>query len=278
MNKKRKIFIIILTVLFIWCLIGAYFINYSALPIIIAAYAIILFFTGKGTKKKKFAIIFMFIPVFMSITQVFSYTKTFLWIPWTTTVYSIAPSLLSSLAGIFLYLSIVVRGRIKLFSNAYETVIVSLNILFCASFLEFFFPKEPWNIPLINISSQSFLFLAVIFSWIGMRTFAGFIWLGLFFMTIPRFVGLNMAMGLWGVVYIMSAFVSIGLQLKDHVHLLSDLKNDFIGVSSRIAEDSKLAAVEAKKAAKKVASMAATAATGVPVSIPENEQTNKKNN
>jgi hypothetical protein len=271
MNKKRKIFIIILTILFIWCLIGAYLINYSVIPIVIAVYAITLFLTGEGSKKKKAAIVLMVIPVFISFTQEFSYTKTVFFFFRSTTNYSIAPSLISALAGIFLYLSIVVRGRINLFSNVYETVIVVLNILFCASFLEMFFPKEPWNIPLLNISSQAFLVIAIIFSWIGMRSFAGFIWIGLFLMALSRIVGLNMAMGLWGVVYIMTAFVSIGLQLKDHVHLLSDFKNDFIGITSRIAEDSKLSISETKKAVKKVASMAATAATGVPVNLPKDD-------
>ena len=270
MSKKRKIFIIILTVLFIWCLVGSYFVYNSAIPIVIAVYAIILFFTGEGSKKKKAAIVFMFIPVFIAFTQTFTHTRTIFIFFRQTTNYSIAPSFVSVLAGILLYLSIVVRGRVKIFSNAYETVVVVLNILFCASFLEIFFPKEPWFIPFINISSQSFLLAAIVLSWIGMRTLAGFIWIGLFLLALSRIVGLNMAMGNAGVVYIISAFVSIGLQLKDHVHLLSDFKNDFIGGSSRIAEDAKLSISEAKKAAKKVASMAATAATGVPTSLPEN--------
>jgi len=273
MNKKRKIFIIILTVLFIWCLIGAYFHYNSVMPIIIAAYAIILFFTGEGEKKKKAAIVFMAIPVFISFTQEFEYTKNFLFFFRSTKTYSITPSFISSVAGIFLYLSIVVRGRIKIFSNAYETVVVVLNVLFCASFLEMFFPKEPWKIPFINISSQSLLLMAIVLSWIGMRTLTGFIWIGLFLMALSRIVGLNMALGIWGVVYIMSAFVSIGLQLNDHIQLLSDFKNDFLGISSRIAEDAKLSISATKKAAKKVISMASTAATGVPISLPENEET-----
>ncbi|MCL2186211.1 MAG: hypothetical protein FWB86_10215 [Treponema sp.] len=272
MNKKRKIFIIILTVLFIWCFIGAYLIENSAIPIVIAVYAIILFLTGEGSKKKKAAIVLMVIPVFISFTQGFSHTKTIFFVFRSTTYYSIAPSLLSTLAGVFLYLSIVVRGRVNLFKNAYETVIVVLNVLFCASFLEIFFPKEPWIIPFLGMSSQSFLLMAIVFSWIGMRALAGFLWIGLFLMALGRIVGLNLAMGLWGVVYIISAFVSIGLQLKDHVHLLSDFKNDFIGISSRVAEDSKLSISETKEAIKKVASIAATATTGVPINLPENEK------
>ncbi|MDR2792548.1 MAG: hypothetical protein LBB61_02620 [Treponema sp.] len=70
-----------------------------------------------------------------------------------------------------------------------------------------------------------------------MRAIAGFIWIFLFILAVGRIAGLNVAMGVLGVVYILSAFVSIGLQLKDSVNMLSSFKDDFIGAGHRVAGD-----------------------------------------
>jgi hypothetical protein len=186
--------------------------------------------------RKSMTILFMSIAVFISfMTFIGVIEKNFLFFRWTEyEAFSISPSLISTLAAILLYLSVVVRNKIKLFSDAYETTVVCLNVLFCASFLELFFPKEIWSIPFINISSQSFLMIAVILSWIGMRAVSGFVWIFLFILAVTRIAGLNIAMGTYGVIYILSAFISIGLQLKDSVHLLTSLKNDFIGTAYHI--------------------------------------------
>jgi hypothetical protein len=93
------------------------------------------------------------------------------------------------------------------------------------------------SIPFINISSQSFLLVAVIFSWIGMRAIASFVWIFLFILAVTRIAGLNVAMDYLGVAYILSAFVSMGLQMKDSIHLISSFKNDFIGTANQIGGD-----------------------------------------
>lgn len=190
--------------------------------------------------RKFLAIIFMAFPVLISFFVTFTVgiekEAGILWWKkqWTEQVsFSISPSFISTLAAILLYLSVVVRYRLKnfsngLFSSVYELLIICLNILFCASFLEIFFPKEIWSIPFINISSQTFLLIAIILSWIGMRAIAGFVWIFLFILAVIRLAGLNVAMGNLGVAYILSAFVSMGLQLND-LHILSSFKNDFIG-------------------------------------------------
>jgi hypothetical protein len=180
--------------------------------------------------RKSLSVVFMAVPVLISF-QTFVKKGFFFF-----NEFSISPSFISTLAAIMLYLSVVVRYRLKLFSDAYETVIICLNILFCASFLEIFFSKETWKIPFINISSQSFLLAAIILSWAGMRAIAGFVWIFLFILAVTRIADLNVAMGYFGVVYILSAFVSIGLQLKDSVRLIS-FKNDFLGVAHHIGED-----------------------------------------
>jgi hypothetical protein len=189
--------------------------------------------------RKSLSVVFMAIPILISFqTFAVGIEKSFLFFHWTErALFSISPSFVSTLAAILLYLSIVIRYKLRLFSDAYETIIICLNILFCASFLEIFCGKEIWNIPFINISSQSFLLVAVILSWIGMRAIAGFIWIFLFILAVTRIAGLNVAMGSLGVAYILSAFVSMGLQMKDSIRMISSFKNDFIGVSNQIGGD-----------------------------------------
>jgi hypothetical protein len=185
--------------------------------------------------RKSLSIIFMAIPVLISFqTFVAGIEKSVWFVRWTEYAsFSISPSLVSTLAAIMLYLSIVIRYRRRLFTDAYETVIICLNILFCASFLEIFCGKEIWSIPFINVSSQSFLLFAVILSWIGMRAIAGFVWIFLFILAVTRIAGLNNAMGYLGMVYILSAFVSMGLQMKDTL-MISSFKNDFIGLTNKV--------------------------------------------
>jgi hypothetical protein len=55
--------------------------------------------------------------------------------------------------------------------------------------------------------------------------------------TREQIVGLNVAMGYLGVAYILSAFVSMGLQMKDSIYMISSFKNDFIGVTHQIGGD-----------------------------------------
>jgi len=195
-------------------------------------------------RRENMALVFMLVPVIISFcTFNTEIKKKLLFIRWSEYAeFSISPSFVSTIAAISLYLSLVIRGRMKLFTDVYETIMICLNIMFCASFLEVFIPKEPWPIPIINVSSQSFLIAAIVFSWVGMRAISGFIWIFLFLLAVIRIAGLNVAMGQLGWIYVLSAFVSIGLQLKSSAALLSSLAVDFRGAASHIAEDTSAAA------------------------------------
>jgi hypothetical protein len=81
------------------------------------------------------------------------------------------------------------------------------------------------------------LLAAVVFSWVGMRAIAGFIWIFLFILAVTRIAGLNVAMGYFGMAYILSAFVSMGLQFKDSITMLSSFGNDFRGAAYKIGGD-----------------------------------------
>jgi hypothetical protein len=67
-----------------------------------------------------------------------------------------------------------------------------------------------------------------------MAAIAGFIWIILFLLSAARIAVGNEAMGMWGTVYIMSAFLGIIFQLKQQsAGFLSSLKQDFLSNAVR---------------------------------------------
>ena len=200
--------------------------------------------------RRKMAVLFMAIAVFLSfLPHSQTIRNDFLFFHWKEKVAaSIKPGLLSTLIAVVLYLSVVVRHRKKLFTDAYDTIITLLNILFCASFLTVFVNGKPWPIPFIKISSHSVLIVAIIMSWLGMSVFSGFIWIFLFLVAISRMATVDIAMGTAGVVYILSAFLSIGMQSDNIGDVFEEIKNGFFGTANRIKNDASSSISAAKSA------------------------------
>jgi hypothetical protein len=194
----------------------------------------------KWNWRKFFAVIFMGITVALSF-RVYKgeIQKKILWIiPWKDKAeFTMSPSLLTTLVAVLFYASVVIRRHKLILRDIYETVITVLNILFCASFIGLFISGEPWNIPLINLNSRTFLIIAIIFSWIGMSALAGFIWIFLFIVAIPRLATADILMGTYGVAYILCGFLSIGFQSTNIGETFNLLKNEYMGTASRIGQD-----------------------------------------
>lgn len=248
MARKGKIILnIILAVVFLLFLLGSIFylgnIFIGLITIIVFLLIFLIVNASSFFNKEFFAIIFMSIAVylgFQSYSQVIP--KHFLFFKWNETVTaSIKPDLQSTIMAILLYASVVIRriGFSK-FATPKGLIITCLNVLFCASFLNVFFPTTPWNIPIINISSQSFLWIAIGLSWLGMSAIAGFVWIGLFIIAVFRLSNVNIAMGTAGIVYILSAFSSIGIQLSginNIKYIMEDLMLDFSTAGRHLSAD-----------------------------------------
>jgi hypothetical protein len=197
--------------------------------------------------------------------------------------FDLMPNLISTLFAIFIYSAFVVRnkGLQNSLNHRSEIVLVCLNVFFCASFLTLFVGDVtitiPWTFKLLNIklSGVKVLCLAGLLSWLCIPAMAGIVWLLLFLIAFKRFSLLNSAMGPWGVVYILSAFLGIVFQLKQESHyVLKSLRNDILGIAARsvkrVKKDIGASVSAAKVVAGSVASIAATAATGVPVNLSTN--------
>jgi hypothetical protein len=177
---------------------------------------------------------------------------------WFKTKVTIMPTLMSLVPAILLYLSIIVRFRLKILGDSkkfplLELMVTLLNVWFCASFLSVFLSTK--NFVLIPISPQALMWGAIVLSWISMRTIAGFIWIALFVFSLFRFSSISEAMGGWGALYILSAFAGMLLQLRrmeSPREILLSLKEDFLGVASRAKDDASISAEVAKATAKKI--------------------------
>jgi hypothetical protein len=161
-------------------------------------------------------------------------------IPWHMgkVVFSIMPSMLSTMIAIGLYSAVIIRikGLQNSFNNASETILSCLTILFCASFISFFCGETKIQILWfkIFISGKILLTIAVLLSWVGMAAVAGLVWIFLFILAGARLLIGDAAMGFWGNIYALSGFLGIVFQLKQqNANFLETLGKDLVTVAAR---------------------------------------------
>lgn len=188
---------------------------------------------------KTFSVILILISVLISFrSYTGSISKNLGPISWEETfVESIKPSLRSVLCAILLFSSVLVRYGSKNLKGFSSYILLVLDILFISSFLNILCNNEAWPIPFLVIDNQTFLILAIIFSWIGISAVSGFIWLAIFIMGILRMAKIENLMGFASVAYLICAFVSLILQLKIFDLHFSFVKEFFASSSKRIKKD-----------------------------------------
>lgn len=160
------------------------------------------------------AIVLMVIPVVLSL-QSFSRDFTTVTGGKGRQVLTIAPTMLSVIYAICLHGVLFARRIGKYFESGFSIVLNVFNILWTASFISIFISSENFNIPFVNqpMNSQVLMLLAIVLSLISMRAIAGYIWIALAILAVFRLTAINEAMGLWGVAYILCAYISIGIQI-----------------------------------------------------------------
>lgn len=157
--------------------------------------------------------------------------KGYLW----DSTYTMQASLLSTLASAAVVLPFFLRSISNKIEhiNGFHVLIILLNIWMCATFIGIFFSGKAWKIPLIDMNSRAFLLMCILMSWVGMRIFAGIMWIVLFFIGIIHAAGLDQAMGFYGVIYILCVSASIILQFKQFYAdgIITSINTDFFGVA-----------------------------------------------
>lgn len=169
-----------------------------------------LFFNAKTG-----ALILIAIPVLISFQKVSGdVVKTMGVIRWTEEFStSIRPSLRSTLFGIMLITSILVRNGNKNIKGILSYLIIAFDIMFVSSFLNILCTNDPWPIPFLTIDNQTFLIFAILISWVGISAVSGIMWIVVFILGITELTKIESAMGFVAVVYLICAFLSILAQL-----------------------------------------------------------------
>ena len=98
-------------------------------------------------------------------------------------------------------------------------IFYALDIFFYAGLLTVFNSKETF----LGISCQSFLYLMVVMTWIGMKSIIRYLYVIYIALSVFRISAVNQAMGVEGSIYILSAFFSILIQM--HLNILPKVKN-----------------------------------------------------
>lgn len=255
--------------------------NYNPLPSVLVAgilIAIIILVNKFGVKRiltKQFSIIAcMAIAVLMSFlpyTLQNTSTAFFGKIKTSMQAVSIAPNMLSCLYGIILYSAILIRFRRPLFKNAIETITAILDILFFASFLTIFVSAETFRIPLTNFSGSghTILIIGILFSWLGIKAVAGIVWILLLILGLHHISIVNNAMGFYGIVYILCAFVSLVYQIGD-IDMLKTVADDLRIPAEHIKEETLAggkAVGDGAKAVVNTATKVAGMAAGIPPQV-----------
>lgn len=155
--------------------------------------------------------------------------------------YPLRPDAMSTIFSILIYMGIVLRGDWESFKRPSYLILMVLNIIFISSFLGALISSEKIKIFFIptSLTPQTLVVFCVVASWLCMRAIAGFSWIILFFASFGNLAETNLQLGWLGSVYILCAFLSMGMQFANGYLAInmSDLKRDFFASANTIKGD-----------------------------------------
>lgn len=205
-------------------------------------------------------IVIMIIPFVIS-TYKFEITQKILFFHWTKTS-SISPYAITTLLAVIFYTAMIARFDFFKTNNIAQALISSIRMfLDCwvfAALLSFIFPsqqKETQLLKLIQTPQVMLLVFAVTLTWLGMKTVSGYSWALLILMGSVNAIKTNNAMGVWGAVFVLTASISMFLQIRD-LNLAKDFVRDFKGYTrgyvQNVRSDINVAAADASQRAENV--------------------------
>ena len=143
------------------------------------------------------------------------------------------------LATIFYYGAFIARYDIFKTENIIETLVSSVRTLLnCWGMASLFAAiittdmQETFSIGIFDINTYSLLLFAFIFSWLGMKTIAGYSWIVFVVAGIRHFDMVSYALSGWGAVFIFVFALSMSLQVNSFCNI-RDFINDFRNVSAK---------------------------------------------
>ena len=173
-----------------------------------------------------------------------------------TEITSLRPGLLSSLIAVIFYAALLIRLDLFKADSLLEGIIsVARTFLNCwalASLITLALPAEQ----LQGVAFKDFLLnhqgvlllLALVLSWIGMRTISGYCWILFIIAAWNRLMNLDKAMEISGPVYVITLFVSLLLQIgstTDLKDIIYEFRGQFSSAASSVRTNMSMAANDA---------------------------------
>ena len=152
------------------------------------------------------------------------------------TITNIRPGLISALCAVIFYASLIVRYEgIFRMNNLFEAFVsivrMFLNCWVIAAIVSLVVPttipdKSNFLSVFFDNPESTLLLLAIILSWLGMKTIAGYSWILFIIAAWKHLLIVNSAMNMWGTVFVLSFAISLFLQVRDHT-VIGDLAQEF---------------------------------------------------
>ena len=180
---------------------------------------------------------------------------------------SLSPTFISTLFSFIYIMTMTIRVKSEIiFCRENKTlgyylsewILLVLSVLVTAMFFSIFISSyDPDFLSFANIfgiTGAHWLLAAVIFSFVGIRSLAGFVWIALILTGISNAIDVDKAMGLFGTIFAVCSIMGLSLQF---IRLYAGqfgamIKSDFMGaraiISGDVAEAKNTAGVTAKQA------------------------------
>ena len=177
-------------------------------------------YTGKVIKRNGT----LWLILFMTVAILLSFVG---WKNGHSTV-SIRPDLISMMYAVCIYLAYIVRvkGILKVLESIREIVVCALVLMLFASFIQILLGTNEFKIfgtTLFSFDSKMLLLIALLLSWLGVK-FLSVASLGIVAVcALAKLSIVNEAMGVWGIVYVLSGFIGIILYLKTEPQVVAAL-------------------------------------------------------
>ena len=128
------------------------------------------------------------------------------------------------------------RNKFEIFKNPLKICMCILNILFIACLTNVFIGGgKVFGV----IDNYTVLIIAIALSWLAMRPISGYAWILLLIGSISSLGDANKAMGVYGAIFLLCAFVSVGKQIASGflVVNINELKAEFSSAKEIISYD-----------------------------------------
>ena len=206
----------------------------------------------------------MIIPVIISTKSYDTSTRLISFLPWPLKRGStgIMPDITCGLCAAAFYLSLIVRYNIFPKRNLAEALLSTIRaILNCWAIAALIAPifsseSKELTILLFKFNSLTLLLIAVILSWLGMKTIAGYSWILFVIAAITSWESVAKAMGPYGAIFIITFSVSMFLQIQDFSHVrdfVYELKGQSENYTAGIRDNMNAAANDASFRARQAA-------------------------